>query len=163
MNKTCTTMVAGPGASELWCVDTPLTRSFLLSDEALNLKSKPYNPDPDQWDHQLHILVDEENNDAGYLTFVEKAMNVSMKLGLHLYLEHELVKLEVNVDGATQLLFSNGKVASAGQLVLNIPQRPLLKILQTSNWLDQKINDALFVPTDYPLMKLYVHYDDAWW
>jgi len=62
------------------------------------------------------------------------------------------------------LRLEGGEVVSAGAIVLNVPQGPMLQILRASSApFSTAAPRPLYAPVTYPIMKLYVHYDDAWW
>ena len=149
-----------------FCVSTPLTKHLVV--DALKLPTKAYNPTKAGWDHALHKIVDAAGNDAGYLTFVEKMAHASLS-NLKLLLGKELASIGPSslapADGLT-LVFADGAAVTAKRLALNLPQRPLLRLLAASPSLvpaDAQWPAPLTRPLAYPIVKLYLHYDDAWW
>jgi len=141
---------------------TPLVAS--LVENALKLPFKPYEPgDPNS---HMKKIVDAEGQNAGFRTFVEK-----MEAALHGYgarfrltYKEELVALEPQ-GSATLLTFASGRTVSAAKVFLNLPQLPLLKVLDRSDKLlaDHGLPPALQTPAPTDGVKLYVHYGDAWW
>jgi len=115
----------------------------------------------------LHKIVDAQGHDAGYLSFVEAMVEHALPANLALHFGYEATSIDH--EGAAgdliTLRFANG-ASEAARVVLNVPQRPLLRLLSRS--------PTLFTPQTpwpapltygnaYPIVKVYVHYDDAWW
>ena len=193
-NKTCVHF-----GNFTYCVYTPLTGALVL--DALKLPYKPYNPVKGQWDSGLLKIVEADGHDAGYLTFVE-AMVSSAPPNLRLRFGHELTSItsaSSNASGSLSLAFANGETFLTTSLVMNVPQRPLLRVLSSSPSLfpahaasavaassppaagesaqtmavsrptpagtmtaGSPWPAALTYPTAYPMVKLYIGYDDAW-
>ena len=116
------------------CIYTPILKHLIL--DALKLPTKAYDPIVGAWDHVLHVITDGHGHDAGYKTFVEAMVQHSPPPNLHLRFAHELVNVSLPVDDkgadandAMELHFGNGATFGTSQLVLNIPQRPLLRLL----------------------------------
>ena len=162
------------------CIYTPILKHLIL--DALKLPTKAYDPVVGAWDHVLHVITDSHGHDAGYKTFVEAMVQHSPPPNLHLRFAHQLVNVSLPADGeaapkhgseadahdaaAMLLHFGNGAVFGAARLVLNIPQRPLLRLLGGSPALapmSMPWPAPLTYPHAYPIVKVYVHYDDAWW
>lgn len=156
-----------------WLIYTPIT-AHLITD-ALKLASKRYNPADGQYDSKLRKLVDGEGHDTGYLSFVETMLAQAAAAagekastgGFRFLPWHELVSIEVQEKGQPiGLRFANGVQASCDRVVLNVPQRPLLRLLGASPSLlpaGSAWPSVLAAPTAYPLVKLYLYYEDAWW
>ena len=92
------------------------------------------------------------------------------KEGACFFPRHELISLNHNSDGSNTLHFANGVIASdVPQAILNVPQRPLLKILRKSNIpfrsaaKERSLYDAVHSVQTEIVTKLYLYYDDAWW
>jgi hypothetical protein len=93
--------------------------------------------------------------------------------GACFYSRHELVSLDRDeVMQDTTLYFANGVVATAtDDVILNIPQRPLLKVFRKSNIPffgdaqeeEELIYDSLHSVQTEIVTKLYLYYEDAWW
>ena len=151
-----------------YCIDTPLTSALIL--DALKLPTKPYNPLPGQFDSLLVKIVDANGHDAGYLTFVE-AMATAPLPNLRVMFKHEALSVASSsgdASGDLTIKFANGAAESVHRLVFNVPQRPLLRILGNSPSLFSGSAApawpaALTYPLAYPIVKLYLHYEDAWW
>jgi len=83
---------------------------------------------------------------------------------------HELTSLVHNNDGSNTLIFANGVVASdVPQVILNIPQRPLLKIIRKSSIPfgseieERELYKAAHSVQTEIVTKLYLYYEDVWW
>jgi hypothetical protein len=84
---------------------------------------------------------------------------------------HELVSISHKDDGSNTLLFANGVIApDVPQVILNVPQRPLLKILRKSDIPftdgvseERELYDAAHSVQTEIVTKLYLYYEDAWW
>ena len=162
VNKTCLTI---PGKTLHFCVYTPILKHLIM--DALKLPTKAYNPVLGAWDHNLHKIVDADGHDAGYLTFVETLAQKAPPPNLALRFGHELVSVGSPSPAAPLTLqFANGEEVAATRLVLNIPQRPLLRILGRSPDLTPPSVPwpaPLTYGNAYPIVKVYAHYENAWW
>lgn len=154
-----------------YCIYTPLTAHLIM--DALKLPTRRYNPLPGQFDSNLIKIADADGHDAGYLTFVETLVKAPPP-NFKLFFAHELVAVESSAPQAPlSLSFAHGVTVVAHKLVLNVPQRPLLRILSKSPTLfpSPALSSsspslwpaALTYPLAYPIAKLYLHYEDAWW
>eukprot|EP00746_Dinoflagellata_sp_MGD_P111992 gnl/MRDRNA2_/MRDRNA2_48863_c0_seq1.p1 gnl/MRDRNA2_/MRDRNA2_48863_c0~~gnl/MRDRNA2_/MRDRNA2_48863_c0_seq1.p1 ORF type:complete len:543 (-),score=109.88 gnl/MRDRNA2_/MRDRNA2_48863_c0_seq1:141-1619(-) len=149
-----------PGSNQSWCIFTPIIKATV---EKLGLKSAVYDPDPKEWDHNLRKLVDTNGHAVGYLTLVEAMLDHAVKLGAELKYNTKVLGLGGN-SSDIQLHLANGDTIHARSVLLNLPQDVLLKLLRKS---EGPITDffpaPLYKPSSFPIMKLYVHYEDAWW
>lgn len=141
---------------------TPLTAALI--DQRLGLPSAVYEPGSGS---PLRKIVDDSGENAGYATFVDAMLAEATSERLHLHYNQELVSIQT-ADGAPVLLtFSSGLTASAASVVLNVPQLPLLKILSHSETSllgpTGAVPPALQAPVPNDGVKLYVHYNNAWW
>lgn len=158
MNLTCE-----PEGATQWCIYTPLTKGIIL--EHLKLKTRIYDPRPDMWDHKLNIIVDEQGHETGYVTFVEQLLS-TVNATIHMQFNKKLVSMAPSDTRRYSLAFSDGTTAAADSVVLNLPQTPLLRVLAHSTELmknEAQVPEALHAVVAFPLMKMYVHYHDAWW
>ena len=158
LNRTCADI---EGWS--WCLSTPLTRGIV--EDYLELNWTRYNPDATAWDHELAKITDADGADAGFLTFVEDLLARAESSGrFEVYFGHEVTSL-AKVDGGYALNFADGSTALAKQVALNLPQTPLLRVLAKSAIAETAadVPDVVHTMLAFPLLKLYVHYDDAWW
>jgi hypothetical protein len=120
-------------------------------------------------------IVDEDGEKSGFASFNEAMLQKLIDGGACWYPYHELVRFEKETDPAvstrqneprfpepTKLYFANGVVATATDATfLNIPQRPLLKILRNSDLpgvLDLEKLDALHSVQTTISTKLYLYY-----
>ena len=125
-NKTCITV----GKFHM-CVYTPILKHLILDE--LKLPTKAYDPVVGSWDHALHKIIDAAGHDAGYLTFVEAMVEKAPIANLALRFGHELTSVGSLPPGAgVTLNFANGERFTAARIVLNVPQRPLLRLLGNS-------------------------------
>jgi hypothetical protein len=156
-----------------------------LTKNALKLRVASYEEKGDE-DGMVKI-VDDEGQNAGLLTYVERMMNTSIALGLQYYSLHQLDDFDVTASselplsnsGATanvtfNLNFANGKSATASELLLNLPLQPAMRVLQAARTRKalkpygksigvDPVSSFLHVPMVVRHVKLYVHYDWAWW
>lgn len=158
-----------PGQRVTKCEWTPLT-AHLVKD-ALKLKTKLYDPFPG--DHsKMEKIVDASGHNAGYGTFVELMAQQAEDLKrLKIFLGHEVVGLrrsERDTSGGVVLSVKGPNKTfevGASAVLLNIPQLLLLRLLRASSQVDEVMSPPadLFAPSSYAILKLYVHYQDAWW
>jgi hypothetical protein len=116
-------------------------------------------------------IVGSTGEKVGFATFVEKMMQILLDQGASYYPRHTLNSFETTVvAGKTshKLFFTNGVVATAADIILNVPQQPLLRILRASTFpipsdtLTQ-VYDAIHSVQAEVATKLYLYYSDAWW
>lgn len=109
-------------------------------------------------------IVDAEGQNAGFRTFVE-----AMESQLRRYSEErfslkyheELLGIDPapSAGGAVVLHFASGKTVAAQRVLLNLPQLPLLKVLDKSEaLLRDGLPPSLQTPAPADGVKLYVHY-----
>ena len=154
-----------------WYIYTPLLGGLI--DKALKLPSMPY--EPGNVKSTVRKIVDSDGQNAGYATFVEAMHAELITKYSHLFslqLNEELVSLSPMRPGSSgaaggniTLSFASGLSATAAQVLLNLPQLPLLKVLDKSEGLfgPSGMPPALQVPTPLDGAKLYVYYENAWW
>ena len=145
-----------------WYIYTPLLGGLI--DNKLGLPSAPY--EPGNLKSTVRKLVDDKGQNAGYATFVEAMMRQlqtypNVKIEFH----QELISLALtdhssSSDGSSDgsgvsLTFASGLVVTAGKAVLNMPQLPLLKVLDRSKGL--AMPPVLQAPAPMDGVKLYVH------
>jgi hypothetical protein len=115
-----------------------------------------------------HLISFVQNS---FATFVEEMMRKLVDQGACFFPRHELKSISHHADGTNSLSFTNGVVSSnVPQLILNVPQRSLLKILRKSDipFVDgvqeeAELYDAAHSVQTEVVTKLYLYYDDAWW
>lgn len=155
-----------PGNQTESCEWTPLTK-YIVQD-LLNLPTELYDPADKS---VMRKIVDAKGHNAGYATFVETlAMRAAESGRLAIFLNHEVVRIEKGTNAYPLVLHvqdssMNVLEVTTGAVLLNLPQLPLLRLLHASSDADPSMipSPALFAPATYPIMKLYVHYEDAWW
>ncbi|CAK0849563.1 unnamed protein product [Prorocentrum cordatum] len=142
-----------------WTISTPITAAVI---NELNLTSVSYNPNASDWDHGMHKIVGADGQDVGYLTFIERLLDLAVAHGAKVLYNTTVVGLGMKGEGV--LLRHSGGEALAKSVVLNLPQRPAIELLRGSDpSIASHFPRPLYDPVSYPIMKLYVHYDDAWW
>lgn len=166
-NLTCEPEEGG----QQFCIHTPLSKGIIL--DYLQLPSKKYDPRPASWDNDLSVIVDAQGHETGYLTFVEQLLN-QINSTTPVHFNKRLKSIAPTVGwrptgtsaGRYTLAFADGGTATADEVVLNMPQMPLLRVLAHSKELmknEAEVPEALHSVVAFPLMKMYVHYSDAWW
>mmetsp|Transcript_77905 Transcript_77905/g.140577 ORF Transcript_77905/g.140577 Transcript_77905/m.140577 type:complete len:344 (-) Transcript_77905:188-1219(-) len=84
--------------------------------------------------------------------------------GARIWFQTEVTALSAANSSSVQVQVANGRVFNAGAVLLNIPQMPVLKLLrQSGEPFSSMFPEPLYAPASYPIMKLYLHYEDAWW
>jgi len=152
-----------PYQESTWYIYTPLLGALI--DNALKIPSAPYEPgNPNS---TLRKIIDMDGQNAGYATFVETMVEKLKGLdGFKMQFNEELVAIQASQSGGRiRLDFASGLTVSTGKVLLNLPQLPLLKVLDNSEGLFDAagVPPALQVPTPMDGVKLYVHYTNAWW
>lgn len=150
----------GPNAS--WCIRTPITAASV---KELGLSAGVYDPNPWNWDYKMRKLIDKHGHNVGYLTLVESMLERAAARGAELHFSTEVTGLAGKGDSSSvELKLAEGGSVEASAVLLNIPQKPLLKLLRHSGppFVDM-YSAPLYDPVSFPIMKLYVHYEDAWW
>jgi len=144
-------------------IDTPLTAAIM---KELKIPTAIYNPNPKEWDHGMHKVVDAHGEDAGYLTFIERMLDIAIAHGAKVRYNIRIVGLGV-LEGPAKTIsvrLADGGEVFVKSVLFNIPQRPLIELLRNSAAPIAAIFPRpLYDQVSFPIMKLYVHYDDAWW
>lgn len=155
------------------CIWTPLVAGIVRE---LGLRSENYNPDPAAFDHALHKIVDHDGNDAGFARFVLgmlaeiEARAAEGKVRFEAFYGHSLEAVAAEGrDSPLALRLQDRETGAAvdvrvaRSLVLNLPQLPLLRVLDASSATAPAPPRQLHEPNPTDYMKLYLHYADAWW
>ncbi|PNW76009.1 hypothetical protein CHLRE_12g551352v5 [Chlamydomonas reinhardtii] len=108
-----------------------------LVENLLKLKYVLYDPASTQF----RKIVDDKGDDLGFVTFVEELTKLSMSLGMKLFLNSPVTKVDrmpstsADAQYAVSVMGPNGKIMKvvAKHVIFNTPQRPLMRILQNSN------------------------------
>jgi len=146
-----------------WYIYTPLLAGLI--DTRLGLPSATYEPGSNS---TLRKIVDAEGENAGYATFVDAMLSeiraepkYASRFALRYHEELVSVTPASSSEGVT-LSFASGLSAVAGDVILNLPQLPLLKVLERSEALlggsSADVPPALLAPLPTDGVKLYVHY-----
>lgn len=134
---------------------------------ALQLPTRPYCEQPCP-EYNLSKIVDQSGNNAGLSSFVDAmAAKAQAHPSVSFFTNSEVGRLE-SVAGDFRVVLSNGTSLTASQVILNIPQQPLLALLRRSPSLTAMADDPsrlrmLHAVKGGPSTKLYVLYEDAWW
>lgn len=158
------------GGYRTWPEYTPTTHSLIKDYLGLNVGCYEDESLLDGPCERFNI-VDDDGNKIGFASFVEEMMQKLVDGGACFFPRHELKSISHQPDGTNTLSFSNGATASnVPQLILNVPQRSLLKILRKSDipFVDgvneeQELFEAAHSVQSEVVTKLYLYYDDAWW
>ncbi|CAE8622004.1 unnamed protein product [Polarella glacialis] len=151
----------GGGREMTWCIYTPITAASV---KTLGLASGVYDPDPKNWDNQMRKLTDADGQNIGYLTLVETMLSRATQKGARIWFQTEVTALSAANSSSVQVQVADGRVFNAGAVLLNIPQMPVLKLLrQSGEPFSSMFPEPLYAPASFPIMKLYLHYEDAWW
>jgi hypothetical protein len=147
----------------------------------LQLPTRPYCASSTCPERNLSVIVDKNGLNSGMTTFVDSMSAKATTTGaVRIFLESEVIKVSSNgisSNGTFTLSFANGSSIQAANLVLNLPQQPLLQLLRASPMaslplVSPKTNAVPAVPLPLqalkwvkgaPSMKLYLVYEDAWW
>eukprot|EP00965_Chrysotila_dentata_P230544 6197833-Pleurochrysis_carterae.AAC.9 len=146
---------------------TPVLHALIT--EYLSLPMECYDPPANASETcAVFNIIDETGNKAGFGLFVEVMMQKVIDAGARFFPSRELLSLEqTTVDGPKTLHLSYGMTATANKVLLNLPQRPLLKVLRES-----VLPEGAFTPTVWSALhtaqteivsKLYLYYENAWW
>jgi hypothetical protein len=118
---------------------------------------------------QKFNIVTDTGQKAGFASFVEEMMTILVDDGACFFPRHELTSINYKEsDEVKTLKFANGVSATTEELILNVPQRPLLQILRKSDLpLDLETETEIFdgvhsVQTEI-VTKLYLYYNSSWW
>lgn len=157
------------GGYRSWPEYTPTTHALI--EEYLGLKTGCYEDENLLTEPcEKFNIVDDDGIKIGFATLPEEMMRRLTNEGSCFFPRHEMTSLIHNADGSNTLLFANGAIASdVPQVILNVPQRPLLKILRKSNIPfgsaseERSLYDAVHSVQTEIVTKLYLYYDDAWW
>lgn len=118
---------------------------------------------------QKFNIVGDNGQKIGFASFVEKMMQILIDDGACAFFRHELSSIDSDsADGEKKLTFANGVHATAEQVILNVPQRPLLKIVRKSVLPLQQAEETAILDSLHSVQteiatKLYLYYEDAWW
>ena len=120
-------LVVDVGAYRTWPEYTPIAHALIT--DYLGLPVHCY--DPGDVPCAKFNIATEVGSDrkAGFGTFVEEMMNRLVNAGARWFPNYELKAIaQSSAPADKQLTFGNGAQAVASKLILNMPQRPLLKL-----------------------------------
>lgn len=153
-------LIVDAGGYRTWPEFTPTLHALIT--EYLGIPMGCYD---DSVPCQVFNIVDQQGTKAGFALFVEEMMQRLSDGGACFFPYHELSSFaKISDNQATELYFSNGVVATASRAtILNLPQRPLLKVVRESNldaigMLDARKLDALHSVQTVIATKLYLYY-----
>jgi len=134
-----------------------------LIENGLKLDYRLYEPRSDVY----KVITDENGIRTGYVTFVEKMLEEAVELGLEVYFETEVTSIIETQNTDEQgfiLVTAGGETFIAKQIVLNLPQKPLLRLFQASSVaFTQDFPQPLHSVFPVLATKWYVYYPRAWW
>ena len=138
-----------------WYIYTPLLGALI--DVKLKLPNAPYEPGAAK--STVRKIVDADGQNAGYATFVDELLADLLKHPtFSLQLNEELVSITppASSGAPVELKFGSGLTVAAGKALLNLPQLPLLKVLDNSESLfgSSGVPPALQVPAPIDGVKL---------
>jgi len=125
-------LVVDVGAYRTWPKYTPIAHALIT--DYLGLPVHCY--DPGDVPCAKFNIATEVGSDrkAGFGTFVEEMMNRLVNAGARWFPNYELKAIaQSSAPADKQLTFGNGAQAVASKLILNMPQRALLKVLRASS------------------------------
>ena len=159
-----------------------------LIKKRLGLKTTPYQPgDGPRNEAALVKVVDDEGENAGLSKYVDTMHNQSLAAGVRFFLAHEATGVRAPPAGGDGTGFTvdirctapsfpvrnattpcTAGPVTATRVLLNTPLLPALRIVRNSPSLKAHFEGGKFpaflhVPHAYRHVKLYVHYDWAWW
>jgi uncharacterized membrane protein YgcG len=159
-------LVVDVGAYRTWPEYTPISHALIT--DYLGLPVHCYDPG-DVPCAKFNIAAEVgSDRKAGFATFVEEMMKRLVNAGARYFPNYELKAIaQASAPADKQLTFGNGAQAVASKLILNMPQRPLLKVLRASSLpmgaLDSGSFGALHTVATEIVTKVYLYYSDAWW
>jgi len=139
----------------------PLTQPLItdIIQNLLNLPHRLYQPGvPD-----YAVILDKTGSNAGFATWVEELLKMAIELGLQMNYNTEVTKLIEAEDGSFTLTTKDGRNITAGKVILNLPSRPLHRLLQNSKLMAADWNEELYNFYQIRATKLYLYYENAWW
>ncbi|KAL3930064.1 MAG: hypothetical protein SGBAC_011930 [Bacillariaceae sp.] len=154
------------GAYRTWPEFTPTLHALVT--EKLGFDVECYD---EEVPCQVYNIIGESGQKIGFASFVEKMMGILIDDGACFYSRHELVSIEAESaesESIKKLSFANGVKATAEQVILNVPQHPLLKIMRKSDLPlteteSLAITDSLHSVQTEIAAKVYLYYENAWW
>ena len=138
-----------------------------LIKKGLNQTTAPYEPGGGSESGLVKIVDPHTGFNSGLVTYVDAMYNESLEAGVRFYKNKHLDSLSPNASGAT-LDFADGTHVFSEAVILAIPLLPLHRVLRRSVGLKQYFNNRTYpsflrVPFANRHIKLYVHYEWAWW
>jgi hypothetical protein len=125
----------------------------------LNLPHRLYQPGVKDY----AVILDKSGSNAGFATYVEKLMMMAVEIGLQMNYNTEVQMLTEAEDGTFTLTTKDGRNITAARVILNLPSRPLHRLLQKSKLMAHDFNQELFDFYQVRATKLYLYYENAWW
>ena len=112
----------------------------------------------------MRKIVDKDGNDAGFLTLPERMLEEAMGKGAIIHFQSKVISLATTSQNTIVLQLAGGRLVEAKYVLLNIPQGPIIEMLRNSGPpFRTSFPEPLYNPVSFDVMKLYVHYEDAWW
>ena len=159
-------LVVDVGAYRTWPQYTPIAHALITT--YLELPVHCYDPGDIPCAKFNIATAEGAERKAGFAAFVEEMMGCLVDAGARWFPNYELkATTQASASADKQLTFGNGAQAVASKLILNMPQRPLLKVLRASSLptgaLDGESFEALHTVATEIVSKVYLYYSDAWW
>uniref|UniRef100_A0A7S4T5Q1 Amine oxidase domain-containing protein n=1 Tax=Ditylum brightwellii TaxID=49249 RepID=A0A7S4T5Q1_9STRA len=150
------------GAYRTWPEFTPTTHALI---EKLGFQMECYE---DEDPCQKFNIIGDNGEKIGFASFVEEMLRILVDKGACFFPRHELISIDYEDDESKLLVFANGVSASAKELILNMPQRPLLQVMRKSSLQlevdeESRIFDSLHSVQTEIVTKLYLYYNNSWW
>jgi len=142
----------------------PLTAALIM--KSLKLPTAPYEP---KTNCTMRKIVDDEGQNAGYAAFVEEMQRQAEEKGVRFYFNTTVTSLGLEgydiLVRASDHNSNTSLIIKSQNVLLNLPMRPLTRLLFNSDpeVLQFGYPDVLSEVRPQSGIKLYVHYEDAWW
>eukprot|EP01006_Ploeotia_vitrea_P041447 TRINITY_DN66527_c6_g4_i2.p1 TRINITY_DN66527_c6_g4~~TRINITY_DN66527_c6_g4_i2.p1 ORF type:complete len:619 (-),score=85.79 TRINITY_DN66527_c6_g4_i2:296-2152(-) len=112
----------------------------------------------------MHIAVTEDDLPAGYDTYLMKMLDAFTTAGGRVYFNNQLTDIEI--EGNCPILEIGGHYYKPESAVLNMPSWDLMQLGRWSSFWQRSSPEflaSLGSLENYPLFKVYLAYNDAWW
>ncbi|KAK9823395.1 hypothetical protein WJX72_002466 [[Myrmecia] bisecta] len=158
--------VRGLGAKQDLVVDMgayrymPLVQKLItdIIEGLLQLPNRLYQPGVEDY----KVILSTDGSNAGFATYVEKLLDLGSMMGLKTHFNTKVISVNTTADGTFKVTAGEGQVFTANRVILNLPTRPMHRLLQSSN-IETNYNTGLYAPEHNRATKLYLYYPQAWW
>lgn len=116
-------------------------------------------------DPDYRLITRKDGTAAGFVTYVEGLLTRSLSRGASLTLNARVVGVDQAAagGGGFVLRLDGGRTVRAARVLLNLPTKPLLRVLANSQLPGRGRNEQLFAPYPVTAGKVYLYYPQAWW